>query len=249
MTREVKSLDDLRDSRLMFDKQLPAFAYMLLIVITVFLAGIFIWSMYTPKVYMITIKGTVSSEGANQVMSGYTGEIEECNMREGQLVEEGDVLFSIKGTDQVVKATASGVLHLYKDYKEGMIVQTAEAIAVITPENANTIIEAYVSTPDMARMRNGDEVQIAVDGLTEAIYGNIKGSVVHIDSNMTTRESGSETMTVFHVHILPEVDYLISSDGNKVDLMNGMTVEARIAYDKVTYLHYVLEKLGYQDRG
>lgn len=374
MTKQIKTLDQLRDSRLMFDKKVPAFGYMLLLIVTIFLAGAVIWSIRTPKAYMIIAQGTVTNSGSNYVMSGYTGEIGECNMQEGQLVEKGDILFTIKSTDydmqqeqleenraayekqisqyellvksikddrnyfdasnsednlyystyeayksqiaqnrldtnayksygytdeqiaseleknqgkisevyysaiqsaenaiqqaniQIsaidaqlsaidsgqaeysVKATASGKLHLLADYKSGMVVQAAGTVATITPENAETIMEAYVSTGDMARMHEGDTVQIAVDGLTESVYGNIKGRVEQIDSNLTTQESENGTASVFKIRILPEVDYVISKSGEKVDLTNGMTVQARIEYDKITYFNYVLEKLGFKEK-
>lgn len=372
MTKQIKTLDQLKDSRLMFDKKIPAFGYMLILIVAVFLAGALIWSIHTPKAYMITAQGTVTSEDSNYVMSGYTGEIGDCHMQEGQLVERGDVLFTIKSTDYdmqqeqleeskaayekqiskyellvksikddtnyfdasnsednlyystyeayksqvaqnkldtnayktygytdeqiaseleknqgkisevyysaiqsaenaireantqisaidaqlsaidsgqaeyAVKATASGKLHLLADYKEGMVVQAAGTVATITPENADTIIEAYVSTADMARMHEGDIVQIAIDGLTESVYGNIKGKVIQVDSNLTTQESAEGTTQVFRVKILPETDYLVSRTGDKVDLANGMTAVARIEYDKVTYFNYVLEKLGFR---
>lgn len=372
MTKPIRTLDQLKDSQLMFDKKVPAFGYMLLLMVTVFLVITAIWSIRTPKAYMIIAQGTVTSSDSNYVMSGYTGEISECNMWEGQLVEKGDVLFTIKSTDydmqqeqleknraiyekqisqyellvksikddtnyfdasdsednlyysiyeayksQVaqnrldtnayktygytdeqitseleknqgkisetyysaiqsaenaiqqaniqissidaqlsainsgqaeysVKATASGRVHLLADYKSGMIVQSAGTVATITPENAKTVIEAYVSTADMARMHEGDTVQIAVDGLTESVYGNIKGIVEQIDSNLTMQESENGATSVFKVKILPEVDYVISKSSDKVDLTNGMTAQARIEYDKVTYFNYVLEKLGFK---
>ena len=43
-------------------------------------------------------------------------------------------------------------------------------------------------------------------------------------------------------------DYVLSSEGDKVDITNGMTAVARIRYDKVTYFDYVLEKLGIKTR-
>ena len=99
MTKQIKTLDQLRDSRLMFDKKVPAFGYMLLLIVTAFLAGGVSWSIRTPKAYMIIAQGTVTSSASNYVMSGYTGEIGECNMQEGKLVEKGDILFTIKSTD------------------------------------------------------------------------------------------------------------------------------------------------------
>ena len=373
MTKQIKTMEQLRDSRLLFDKKIPAFGYLFLLVIGIFLAGAIVWSIRTPKIYMVTAYGRVTSSGANYVMSGYTGEIGSCSMKEGMIVEEGDVLFTIKSTEYnlqqeqleenraayekkveqyhrlvdsikddtnyfdaskeddnlyystfeayksqiaqntlnteaykiygytdeqiaaeaernqgkideiyfsaiqsaesaiqeaimqieaidaqlsaisngqaeyAIRATASGTLHLLEEYKEGMVVQAAASVATITPENAATMIEAYVSTADMARIHKGDRVQIAIDGLSEAVYGNIMGTVDQIDSNLTVQESGDgKSNQVFRIKILPDTTYLINKSGDKVDIVNGMTAQARIQYDKITYWNYLLEKLGFK---
>ena len=49
---------------------------------------------------------------------------------------------------------------------------------------------------------------------------------------------------MFKIKIKPDVDYIVSKSGRKVNLQNGMTVEVRIIYDEVTYLDYCLEQLG-----
>lgn len=371
MKKQIKTMEQLRDSRLMFEKKLPAFGYMILLIVTFSLIGVVVWSMYAKKPYMIISQGTVTNEESSYVMPAYTGEIEESFMEEGKLVQEGDVLFTIKSTDynlqeeqlltnkeiyekqleksellvksikddknyfdsadtedelyystfeayksQVaqntfdgstyqaygytkeqiqneleknqgkiseiyysaiqsaenmgkeakqqiasiesqlaaitsgqaeysVRAVNTGILHLLADYKTGMVVQTGSAVATITPENSEVMIEAYVSTADMARMEEGNEVQLAVDGLIQSVYGNITGIVEKIDSNLTSMEGeNGQSNSVFKIRIKPNSDYVVSKSGKKVNLSNGMTVEARITYEEVTYFHYVLEKLG-----
>ena len=372
MKKTIKSLDSLKDSRILFDKQPPAFGYLLILIVGVFLTLAVVWSIKTPKVYTIQAQGVITNENSNYVMSIYTGEIDTCYMEEGMLVEKGDILFTVKSTDydlqekqllesrqayekqisqnellvksikdninyfeesspedslyyntyeaykskvsqsaldtgtykmygytdeqieaellknqgkineiyystiqsaestieqakqQIasidaqlaavsdgqsayeVKATASGVLHLLGNYKSGMVVQTTTTVATITPENSDRIIEAYVSTADMARMKEGDTVQIVVDGLSQSVYGSITGKVAQIDSNVTTQqgEDGSTTQA-FRVLISMDWDYMVSRSGDKVNITNGMTATARIQYDKVTYFNYVLEKLGF----
>lgn len=373
MKKTIKSLDSLKDSRIMFDKKPPAFGYLLILIVGVFLCLALVWSIRTPKMYTIQAQGVVTNETANYVMCTYTGEIDTCNLTEGILVEQGDVLFSVKSTDydlqekqliesrvayeqQVsqykrlvqaikddanyfdesnpednlyhsifeaykarmaqnvvdtsayksygytdeqietelfknqgkinelyysaiqsaesnieqaelqiasieaqlaavnsgqtayeVKATASGVLHLLGNYRSGMVVQTTTAVATITPENAEPVIEAYVSTADMARMKEGDSVQIVVDGLSQSIYGTISGNVKQIDSNVTTQQGDDgRRAQMFRVLISMDSDYMINNSGDKVDIVNGMTAVARIQYDKVTYFNYVLEKLGFK---
>ncbi len=371
MKKQYKSINQLRDSRLLYEKELPAFGYMILWIVMISVAGIVIWSFYAHKSYMIIAQGTVTSSNSGYVMPAYNGEIEECYMEEGMLVQQGDVLFTIKSTDlnlqeeqllssretyaeqvkqlkvlvksikddhnyfsatdsedelyystfeayksqisqnifnastyvaygyteeqiehelavnqekraeiyysaiqsaestmkdaqlqitsidaqlaairlgkteYAVKANCTGVLHLLADYREGMVVQAASAVAMITPENSDVVIEAYVSTADMARMEEGNSVQMTVDGLIQTVYGNISGTVVSIDSNVTSLESeNGQSGSVFKIKVKPDMDYVVSKSGKKVNLANGMTVEARITYDEVTYFDYVLEKLG-----
>ena len=372
MKRIAKSLDSLKDSRIMFEKQPPAFGYVLIFIVSIFFTCVIVWSMKTPKMYMIQAQGTVTNTESNYVMCSYTGEIENCNMQEGTLVNDGDTLFTVKSTDynlqqkqltesrkiykkqiekykllvqaikgdtnyfdasnpddelyyntfekykaQVsrntldtstyqsygyseeqieaelvknqgkiseiyysaienaensikeaklqiasidsqlsaikrgqkayeVKATSSGVLHLLENYKDGMVVQTTTTVATITPENSKRVIEAYVSTADMARMNEGDEVQIVIDGLSQAVYGTVSGTVRQIDSNVTAKEDENGVNQVFKILVDMNTDYVISQSGDKVDIVNGMTATARICYDKVTYFNYVLEKLGFK---
>ena len=371
MSKQIKTMEQLRDSRLLFEKKLPAFGFILLLIITCSLVEVIIWSIYAKKPYMIIAQGTVTSSDSSYVMPVYTGEIEQCYLEEGKLVEEGEVLFTIKSTDynvqeeqleesrqsyekqkeqserlvqsikddtnyfdaseaedelyystfeaykaQVtqntfdasmyqaygyseeqivheleknqgkvseiyysairsaenmvqeaqtqidaidaqllaigsgqaeysVKAAITGILHLLADYKSGMVVQTGSAVGTITPENADVLIEAYVSTADMARMEEGDKVELAVDGLVQSVYGNISGTVKTIDSNVTSIEGkDGSSNSVFKIKVEPSEDYVVSKTGKKVNLSNGMTVETRIIYDEVTYFNYVIEKLG-----
>ena len=374
MSIKAKSLDELKDSQIMFDKDLPPFGYMIVSIFFVLIVGVIIWSLFAHKAYMIKAQGVVTSSDSNYVMPAYSGEIQESFMEEGELVADGDVLFTVKSTDydlqeeqlvnnkesyekqlsqydkliqsikedvnlfnsangedtlfystfeaykaQVaqsdvdtttykaygysdeqietelikaqnkkselyysalqsaenakkdiknqidsieaqmsaigsgkneyeIKATSTGRLHLLSDYKKGMVVQAASPVAQVTPENADTIVEAYVSTSDMARLKENDEVQIEVNGLSQTVYGNIEGTVYKIDSNVTTMESENGNTQVFKVRVLPETDYLISKNGDKVNLANGMSVEARIIYDRLTYFDYALEKMGVKYR-
>ena len=364
-------MEQLRDSRLMFEKKIPPFGYALIIIITLSLIAITIWSVYAHKNYMVISQGIVTSNESNYVMSAYNGIIEESYMYEGKVVNEGDILFIVRCTDynlqeeqliqnkiiyekkieklqllvksikedknyfdeassedmfyfssyenykaQVaqnrfdastyktygytdeqieieikkneakiseiyhstiksvetsideakmqiasieaqllvvnkgqmeyqVKANNSGILHMMADYKEGMVVQASAAIASISPENAEIIVEAYISTADRARIKEGDNVQLAVDGLMQSVYGNISGVVTTIDRNVTTVDGDNgQRNSVFKIKIKPNNDYVMSDSGDKVNLSNGMSVEARITYDKVTYFQYLLEKLG-----
>ncbi|RDY30881.1 HlyD family secretion protein [Lachnotalea glycerini] len=372
MSKQIKTMEQLRDNRLLYDKTIPPFGYMIILTITILLVAVTIWSVKTPKIYIIKSSGVVQSTNKNYAMAPYTGEIVSINISEGMNVEEGDTLFEIKSGDldvqseqlegqkeiyqtqisqyqklvksikddtnyfdqsntedslyysqyetyksQVaqnkvdasiykssgysdeqieaelvknqnkitevyysaiksaedsilqsqaqldsinaqldaigigqeqysIKANTTGTIHMLSDYKEGMVVQATQALASISSENDDYIIQANVSADDAARLKVGDKTDIAVSGLTQSVYGTVSGKVTQIDSDLSTTESSNSegSSTYFKVKIEPDYTYLVSKSGDKVNFSNGLTVEARIQYDKVTYFNYVLEGLG-----
>ena len=80
----------------------------------------------------------------------------------------------------------------------------------------------------------------AITGLSEYSYGTLTGTVTSIDSDVTASSSGS----YYKMTITPDSTYVISNSGDKVDLSNGMSVTARVEYDKLTYFEYAMEALG-----
>ena len=99
MTKQIKHMQQLKDSRILFDKNPPAFGYLLILIVGVFLCAAIVWSRHTSKIYTIQAQGTITNADANYVMCTYTGEITDCNLQEGAIVEKGDPLFTIKSTD------------------------------------------------------------------------------------------------------------------------------------------------------
>jgi multidrug resistance efflux pump len=369
--KTIKTFDNLKDSELLYEKTLPAFGYVILLVLLAMLAGVVIWSIYTPRVYVIKSPGNVQSVNKNYVMSPYSGEIVEINMREGANVEKGDVLFTVESADldlqdrqlaeqrgiyetqlaqfgklvqsiqqdknlfsatdpddtlyhsqfetyksqveqqrvdtgslksygytaaqieaEVAKAQSktaeiyyqsiksaedqilqaqsqldaidaqlgavkegqedytvvaneTGRIHMLTEYKDGMVVQAGSPIASIASENDVYEIVANVPARDAPLIEPDDRATVAVSGLTQAVYGTVGGEVTEIDSDISVPQTeGTNAQPYFKAKIAPDSAYLISKSGHKVNLTNGMAVEARIEYDRVSYFHYVLESIG-----
>jgi multidrug efflux pump subunit AcrA (membrane-fusion protein) len=372
--REVNNVLEIEfasDSRLLYEKRMPWFGYILLLLVTVSLVTVIIWSIRTPKVDVITSQGSVQSINKNYVMTPYVGEILSVYYAEGDWVEKGEPILVVKSTDlnlqkeqlteqkavyekqvaqynklvlsiqqdsnlfdanepsdnlyysqyeiyksqinqlkldtttlkaygytdeqiaeeaeknqwkvaeiyystitsaenqilqaqtqigvldsqldaiesgredYVVTATETGTLHLLGEYKEGMIVQAGTAVASIASENARYKIIATISVNDYPKIEVGNEVDILPLGLSQTLYGTIRGQVIKIDSDITVPQSeGENSIPYFKVEIEPDVSYIISKEGRKVNLSNGMIVEAHIVYDEETYFNYVLESLG-----
>ena len=369
MTKKtVKNMADLKDSRLLYEKDLPPFGYMLVSIIAILLIAVLIWSLKTPKTFVIKSQGTIESTNKNYIMSPYTGKISKMNISEGSFVDAGDVLFTVESTEldlqeeqisgqiQVysenvsqlkkleqsvmdgenhfditkaddrqyynqyeaymsqikqndidtstykaygysdaqieteleknnakiseiyystlksidesitqyeteieklkvqngaiangqseyqVLANTSGIVHMINEYKEGMVVQAAGAIGSIANENDQYVVTAYLGVNDRPRVSPGDSVNIEVVGLAQNTYGNLKGKLISVDNDISTSQNGEQSFFKSKIEI--ETPYLISRKGNKVNISNGMSVEARIIYDELTYFDYLLESLG-----
>lgn len=366
--KNIKNMAELKDSRLLYEKDIPPFGYIIVTLVAILLIAVVIWSVNTPKTYVVKSQGTVESTNKNYIMSAYTGEINKMNISEGSFVEKGDILFTVKSTeldlqteqitgqvevyneniDQLKKleksimdgknyfditnesdrqyynqyeaymsqikqndidvsmyksygytdvqieaeleknsakiseiyystlktinesivqyeneidklniqneaiingqseyrvlANTSGIVHMLNDYKEGMVVQAASAIGSIANENDEYVIIAYLSVSDKPRVSLGDDVNVEIVGLAQNTYGNLKGKLIAIDNDVTASPDGKETF--FKAKIAVDTPYLISSKGNKVNISNGMAVEARIIYDELSYFDYFLESIG-----
>ena len=176
-----------------------------------------------------------------------SSKIEECNNQIASIDAQIESLGEYSN-EYVVKTKTDGTIHLLSPYRDGMVIQAGSLIATISDNKDDKIIESYISTADMARIKKGDEVQIAVDGLSQNSYGTIKGKVISIDYDATDIENNNISSKIFKLQIMPYKNELVNEHGSKVKLKNGMTCESRIIYDKVTYFEYLLDKLGIKSR-
>ena len=115
MTKTTRNLADLKDSRLLYEKKLPAFGYLIILIIVLLLISILIWSLFTPKVYIVRGSGIVESVNKNYIMSACSGEISEIRVQNGAYVEAGEILFSLKSTDlNLQKLQIDGRIQIYE---------------------------------------------------------------------------------------------------------------------------------------
>jgi len=170
----------------------------------------------------------------NESITQYENEIDKLKV-------QNDAIVNGQSEYQVV-ANTSGIVHMINDYKDGMVVQAASAIGSIANENDEYIVSAYLGVSDRPRVSLGDDVNIEVVGLAQNTYGNLKGKLVSVDNDVSSSQDGKQTFFKSKIEI--KTPYLISSKGNKVNISNGMSVEARIIYDELSYFDYFLESLG-----
>ena len=147
---------------------------------------------------------------------------------------------STGANDYYIYAPTSGVIHMDTPYKVGMVLSAGTPLATVASENSDLEVVAYVTLNDRPLLHVGAPCKIAITGLSAYSYGTLTGTVTSIDSDVTASSSGS----YYKMTITPDSTYVISNSGDKVDLSNGMSVTARVEYDKLTYFEYAMEALG-----
>ena len=145
--------------------------------------------------------------------------------------------------DYIIKSNANGKIHFLGKFKNGMTLQSSTPIASISDsKSSNLLIEATVAADDRSRIEVGDTANIVVAGLQQNIYGSINGKVIEIDTDVSTSETGKQQY--FNIKIKPNNTVLKSKYGKIIELKNGMAVESRIVYDRITYFNYIMNALG-----
>jgi membrane fusion protein, peptide pheromone/bacteriocin exporter len=96
---KVYNLNEITDSKVLYDKNPPAFMNYIILIVTALIIGGLIWANKSIKTYVVKGQGLVVSEDKSHIMTKASGEIKEVSIEEGSLVNEGDVLFTMNGLD------------------------------------------------------------------------------------------------------------------------------------------------------
>ena len=141
-----------------------------------------------------------------------------------------------------ITASKSGKVHLATTITKGMVLQAGNSLGSISDSKDGLIIEMNISSDERPMIHTGDEVALAVAGLNQAEYGTINGKVLSIDGDATI--DSQKGNVYFNVKVKPDKTFLANKKGEKVNLTLGMVAEARVKYEKITYMKYFLEQIG-----
>ncbi|MGF3113628.1 HlyD family efflux transporter periplasmic adaptor subunit [Facklamia sp. P9177] len=146
-----------------------------------------------------------------------------------------------------LKSTKEGRIHYLNPIKEGLNVQMNQAlIELSTDSSENYYIDTYIEVTDISKVKENQNVDVAILGINTYKYGTLNGVVKNIESsaiNIQDSEGGKN----FYKAKIEISEKELSKNGENIKLLLSMPVEARIIYDKETYLEYLLEKLSFKE--
>ena len=152
-----------------------------------------------------------------------------------------------RDTNYEIKASKDGQIHYVNPLKEGVNVQVNQTlIELSTLDKNNFYVDTYINIYDISKVKVNQEVDIAILGVNTYKYGTLKGKLVAIEDGVVNIQGQEGSNSFYKAKVEIENKYL-EKNNEKIDLLLSMPVEARIIYDKETYLEYVLEKLNFKE--
>jgi len=111
---KVYNLNEITDSKLLYDKKPPKFMYYIILVVVLLIAGFLVWSTKSVKTYVVKGQGIVTTENKSNIMAKVSGEVKESYIEEGKEVKEGDVLLVFNSPDHKYQIEqADGQIEIY----------------------------------------------------------------------------------------------------------------------------------------
>lgn len=180
---------------------------------------------------ILTEKGNVAAE-----ILSYQSKAKEC--------EEYLKNYDEKNNRCKITANASGCFYLQSDIKQGTYVQEGSPIGKIYPtETEGYYAEVYVENKDVAKLKEGQQVNFEIAAYPSSEYGYFTGKIASISKDITINEGNGSAYYLVKV----SCDNLTvqNKDGETGTLKNGMACQAKIVTGEETVLKYIFKKLEF----
>jgi membrane fusion protein, peptide pheromone/bacteriocin exporter len=165
-----------------------------------------------------------------QDLSKYQLELSQLEAQRNQIEEEKKLY--------EVKSPITGVVQGINTKYAGNIVQTGEAICIISPET-DLIAECYVPTQDIGLLKLHQTATFQIDAFDYNYFGLLTGKIVSIDNDFTLIDN----KPVFKVRCSFDSTQLHLKNGYTGQLKKGVTLQARFMVTKRSLWQLLFDKV------
>ena len=125
--------------------------------------------------------------------------------------------------------------------KKGSVIRTGQVILKLVPDDQLTV-RAFVSNQDIGFVQEGLPVDVHLDAFPFAEFGDIKGTVVQVGSDVLPPD---DIIKYYHFPIKIKLDrqYLVTN-GKRITLQSGMSVTMNIKVRKRTVMSIFTEQFS-----
>lgn len=161
---------------------------------------------------------------ANEQIDQYRGQTDKAKQRQ-QLM--------------AIQSPVNGTVQELATYTLGGVVQAAQKIMVVVPDDEHMEVEALVLNKDIGFVNQGQNVVIKIESFPYTRYGYITGKVKNISHDAMTHEQ----LGLVYTAIIALDKHTLSIDDKTVNLTPGMNITAEIKTGKRRVLDYLLSPL------
>ncbi len=126
---------------------------------------------------------------------------------------------------QVLRAPVSGIVHESRLNTLGAVVQPAEPLLEIIPDDEPLVVEAWILNRDIGFVREGQAASLKVQTFEFTRYGTVPGTLVHLSRDAVVDEQAGPR---YLARIELERDWM-EIDDQRVRFTPGMSISAEIA--------------------
>lgn len=158
-----------------------------------------------------------------------------------QLASLNQELSKVREREQleIIRSPVDGTVQQLSVYTLGAVLQPAQNLMIIVPENRVQQAEVQILNKDVGFVFPGQSVTVKVDAFPYTRYGTIDAELLSISRDSTTDE---QLGLVFPAQIQLKTNHIMI-DGQTVELTPGMSVVAEIKTDKRRVIDYLLSPI------
>lgn len=237
---KIYSIEELKSSKILYDKNPPKFLLWILFAIFSFLTFIIILSCFTHKTEVVKSSAILMSNNKTSVQSKVSGKISEVYVNNGELVEKGAILFEIDNTETLAQMTAyrtkAEFIDEYID-NYNVLIDSLSSIDIENIEKNNPFESGYFyyQYESVYKAINSSEVssrQDVIDQYIESYYQTIFQYQYEYLSNKSQEELYESILDSYNVYATSSgyVNY-------NTDIYSGLVIDQNIIgtiSDKVT---------------
>jgi membrane fusion protein, adhesin transport system len=140
-------------------------------------------------------------------------------------------------------APVRGIVKNVRVTTVGGVVRPGDEVMQIVPTQDNLLIEAKLRPADVAFLKPGLPATIKLDAYDYTIYGTLKGHLTYISADTFSEENRVTDQTYYRAHIQTTDRRLSTREGEKIEIIPGMTATVEVTTGSNTVLHYLIKPI------
>ena len=179
---------------------------------------------------------------AEKKISFQTKALEELNQTKAELDRTSESTLALKDrvTRTRVLSPVKGIIKQLKVTTVGGVIQPGMDLVEIVPLEDKLLIEAQIRPADIAFLHPGQKAMVKLTAYDFSIYGGLEAELEHISADSITNEEDGENYYI--IRLRTNKNYL-EKNGDKLNIIAGMTADVDILTGKKSVLDYILKPI------